>query len=113
MAKKQNKSTGSLIPSILKLEQDLHELEMQEKSESEGIIKSTEQEIDTLVAEIQQEVESLEQNERETLLKSVNAEITVIENTENDLVSLLKKAVENNSERTVEFIIQQILPNSE
>jgi len=101
---------GSIIPSILKIEEQLMQSEDEAREEAEKIIARANADAEEIMRTARQEIRGIEEDERNKLLDQMETGIDELTRSEEKRLRELMETIEGNRGRALDSIMNRILP---
>ncbi|MFC1692068.1 hypothetical protein ACFL1R_01020 [Candidatus Latescibacterota bacterium] len=101
---------GSLLPSIIDLEEELKEMENKSVKLAEDRIQKAKISAEKLIDDLTKEVQVLENEGRIKLLEEVDSTVIELKNTHEQKLHELEQSIERNRKQALDFILKSIIP---
>jgi len=106
-------SKGSILPSILGVEEELIAREKEDMNRAKEIIQKAELEAERLVEDAATEIHIIENREREKLLNAVDARVEELREREERKLADLEKSIRSRRVKALDYILNSVLPHRE
>ena len=106
-------SKGSILPSILGVEEELIAREKEDMNRAKEIIQKAEFEAERLVEDAATEIHIIENREREKLLNAVDARVEELRESEERKLADLEKSIRSRRVKALDYILNSVLPHRE
>ncbi len=104
---------GSLLPSIIDLEEELKEKESEAVKLADDQIQKAKISAEKLIDDITKEVQVLENEGRKKLLEEADSTVIELKNTHEQKLHELEQSIERNRKQALDFILKSIIPHGD
>ena len=101
---------GSIIPSILEIEEQLMKSADETREEAEKIVARANAAAEEIAEKTRREIRGIEEKERKKLLDQMDAEIDDLSRLEENRLGELLEMIGRNRSRALDFIMKRVLP---
>ena len=101
---------GSILPSIIEMEEELIKQELETKKLSDEKVLEAKVSGEKIIKDTHKKIPGIEEAEKKKILETVDEKAQELENASNLELSELEKNIKHNRTKTLDFILNKIIP---